>query len=555
MELTRINGDIFKEMLQGGQRWLEEKRAEVDALNVFPVPDGDTGTNMLLTLRSAVKEVEAVNPGSLSSLAKAASTGSMMGARGNSGVILSQLLRGMAQYLEGREEASGSDLANALQSGVKTAYKAVMKPVEGTMLTVAREAAQAAVAAARREEKIIRIMEAVIRSGEEALSHTPELLPVLKKAGVVDAGGKGLLVIWQGMREALRSYQEGGRPASAAAENLPLAEPPVEVSYPAEDLTYTYCTEAVIQGSGLPLDELREQLAELGDSLVVAGSEEVVRIHVHTNHPGLVLENCLRYGSISRVKIDNMREQHQQLLQTAAGDDRRSAGPPAAPAVDLPPNTTGVVAVVAGAGLAEILQSLGVEQLVEGGQSMNPSIEDLVLAIDQVAGGEVLVLPNNSNVILAAEQASALTDKKVKVVPTRSFPQAIAAMIAFNPAASLEENCPAMLEAIERVRSGEVTFAVRDSQLGGVEIRAGQILGLSDGRIVAVGSTVPQVLEELVGHLVKTGSELITLYWGHQETEASAQQLAEKLRQRYPQAEVEVYFGGQPLYYYYLSVE
>ncbi|MDH7479808.1 MAG: DAK2 domain-containing protein, partial [Syntrophomonadaceae bacterium] len=524
-------------------------------LNVFPVPDGDTGTNMLLTLRSAVKEVEAANPGSLSSLAKAASTGSMMGARGNSGVILSQLLRGMAQYLEGREEASGGDLANALQSGVKTAYKAVMKPIEGTMLTVAREAAQGAVAAARREEKIMTIMEAVIRSGEEALAHTPELLPVLKKAGVVDAGGKGLLVIWQGMREALQLYLEGRRPAAEATQSLPPAEPLMEISYPAEELTYAYCTEAVIQGSGLPLAELQEQLAGLGDSLVVAGSEDMARIHIHTNHPGLVLESCLQYGSISRVKIDNMREQHQQLLETAAGAGPQSADPPAAPAVDLLPNTTGVVAVVAGSGLAEILQSLGVEQLVEGGQSMNPSIEDLVLAIDQVPAGEVLVLPNNSNVILAAEQASGLTRKKVKVVPTRSFPQAIAAMIAFNPAASLEENCPAMLEAVERVRSGEVTYAVRDSQLGGVDIRAGQILGLVDGRILAVGSAVSQVVEELLGHLVKTGNELITLYWGHQETEASAQQLAAQLRQRYPQAEVEVYFGGQPLYYYYLSVE
>lgn len=561
MELTLINGDNFREMLRGGQRSLEEHRSEVDALNVFPVPDGDTGTNMMLTIRSAVKEVESVKTGSLSAVAKAASTGSMMGARGNSGVILSQLLRGMAQSLEGREEADGVDLANALQTGVKTAYKSVMKPIEGTILTVAREAAQSAAEAARRDNNILKVLDAAIQAGEKALIHTPELLPVLKKAGVVDAGGKGLLFVWMGMREALTGrpevheasvfIPEPVQPSPQPGEELPAAG----VLYPTEELTYTYCTEAVIRGSEIPLDIIREELAGMGDSLVVAGNEELVKIHVHTNHPGLVLETCLSHGAIHQVKIDNMRLQHQQMLETTAVSETGKVQDEAPVLDEDPQSAAGVVAVAPGEGLAEILRSLGVEVVVEGGQSMNPSIEDLVTAIEQTNAEGVLVLPNNSNVIMAAEQARGLTSKEVKVLPSRSFPQAVAAMISFNPSASLEENYPAMLEAMERVRSGEVTFAVRDSQFDGVEIKTGQILGLAEGRIQVVNGSAEQVAEQLVAHMVKTGDELISLYWGHEETEESAAKLAARLQELYPQAEVEVHYGGQPLYYYIISVE
>ena len=561
MELTRLNGEIFRAMLRVGQYNLEAHRSEVDALNVFPVPDGDTGTNMMLTLRSAVKEVENLNTDSLVVLAKAASTGSMMGARGNSGVILSQLLRGIAQSLEGKSEASASELADAFQMGVKTAYKAVMKPIEGTILTVSRESARAAADAARRDNRIITVLEAAVQVGEEALIHTPDLLPVLRKAGVVDAGGKGLVLILEGMLEGVRLWQEGkpiAVPERVEETSGQQPGPASEVAYPTEELTYTYCTETIIQGQGISVAALREKLSSMGDSMVVAGSEELARVHIHTNNPGQVLEICLEFGGIHKVKIDNMKEQHQHLLETAAMTD---AGPePAAVELentddDIPPAVTGVVAVAPGGGMAEILRSLGVEKVVEGGQSMNPSIEDLVNAINQVAAGEVLILPNNSNVILAAEQARDLAAKSVKVLPSKSFPQAVAAMIAHNPNASLEENYISMLEGMGRVRSGEVTFAVRDSVFDGTEIKNGQILGLEEGRIKVVGESPTQVVEELLRSMVVSGDELISLYWGNDVTEDEANGVAKILRVVYPQAEIEAHFGGQPLYYYVISVE
>ncbi|NPV91385.1 MAG: DAK2 domain-containing protein [Firmicutes bacterium] len=561
MELTRFNGEVYRAMLRVGQYNLEAHRSEVDALNVFPVPDGDTGTNMMLTLRSAVKEVENLKTDNLAAVAKAASTGSMMGARGNSGVILSQLLRGIAQSLEGKTEAGASELAEAYQMGVKTAYKAVMKPIEGTILTVARESARAAADAARHENRIGAVLEAAIETGKEALIHTPELLPVLRKAGVVDAGGKGLILILEGMQQGVMLWQEGkpiAVPETAEETGRLHPVPAVEVAYPTEELIYTYCTETIIQGQDIFIAALREKLSSMGDSMVVAGSEELARVHIHTNHPGQVLETCLEFGTIHKVKIDNMKEQHQHLLEAAAlADDGPVPGAAAVENIDddVPPVVTGVVAVAPGEGMAEILRSLGVEQVVEGGQSMNPSIENLVKAIDQVSTDQVLVLPNNSNVILAAEQARDLTAKSVKVLPSKSFPQAVAAMIAHNPNAPLDENYTSMLEGMGRVRCGEVTYAVRDSVFDGTEIKNGQIIGLEAGRIKVVGESPTHVVEELLRSMVASGDELISLYWGSDVTEDEADEAADNLRAAFPQAEIEAHYGGQPLYYYVISVE
>ena len=575
MAVERLNGEILYAMLKAGQACLEERRAEIDALNVYPVPDGDTGTNMLLTLRTAVKEIENAGDFSLNRVLQAAANGSLMGARGNSGVILSQLFRGLAQGMENKDEVSSSEIAEALMNGVRTAYRAVMKPVEGTMLTVAREMARAAADTARREKDIVKLMEVVWKAGEESLRHTPELLPVLKRAGVVDAGGKGLLVILEGAMKALQSYAQGAgfpeqKDAFAAARQaeslsvLPvlLPETPAEVHYPEEELRYGYCTEMMVRGDGLNAEEIRRVLEKFGDSLLVVGGGEAVRIHIHTDHPGQVLETAQGYGSLHQIKIDNMREQHRQLLELRETGEKEKREPERKTDVDtsfhsevLPEINVGVVAVAAGDGLETILRSLGVSEVVSGGQSMNPSIEDLVKAIEKVPAAEVLVLPNNSNVIMAAEQAAQLSEKTVRVVPTRNFPQAVAAMVAYDPAASLEENWEAMLEGIKRVRSGEVTFAVRDAEGEDFSIKEGQILGLLEEKVEVVGEDVAVVALETIRRMMDSGEELVTLFWGGGVKEEEAEVLAARVQELYPRAEVEMHYGGQPLYYYLISVE
>lgn len=586
--VDRLNGIILYTMFKEGQAYLEERRAEIDALNVYPVPDGDTGTNMLLTLRSALKEIESLEVFSLTRVAQAAANGSLMGARGNSGVILSQLLRGMAQAVENKEEINSSQMAEAFMNGVKTAYRAVMKPVEGTMLTVARETARAAAETARKERDVLRVLEVALQAGEKSLQHTPELLPVLKRAGVVDAGGKGLLVILEGAIAALQRYGEevgAGKTVQVLpsvgvpAEVLPvfsdaLPEVSPQVHYPEEELAYGYCTEMIVRGNYLPVEEIRGKLEKLGDSLLVVGCNGVARVHIHTDHPGQVLEIAQNYGSLHQIKIDNMREQHRQLLELQeAGEEggieeaekieeltkpKETAEPAETVSLFaevLPEVNVGVVAVAAGEGLANILRSLGVAEVVPGGQSMNPSIEDLVKAIDQVATDKVIVLPNNSNVIMAAEQAAQLSGKTVQVVPTRNFPQAVAAMVAYDPGASLEDNCEAMREGIKRVRAGEVTFAVRDSHGEGFHIKEGQILGLLDGKVEVVGEDIAVVTRETIQRMVDSGEELITLFWGEGVSAEEAEEVAAQVRELYPQAEVEIHYGGQPLYYYLISVE
>ncbi len=568
MQLVKLNGTVLYEMLRGGLDFLEENRAAVDVLNVFPVPDGDTGTNMVLTLKSAVKEMEKSSSANLSDLVQAVSLGSLMGARGNSGVILSQFFRGLAKGLQGQEEASSLQFAQAMQMGVKVAYKAVMKPVEGTILTVAREAVAGALAAAGTTESLSAVLDALLGHGEEALIHTPDLLPVLKKAGVVDAGGKGYMLIWAGARLALQRLENGGAPMSAPIKELDKdsvsklresdGSTPVNISNPlslaldeAAKLQYQYCTEAIVKGSGLPLEQLRRELAGLGDSMLVVGTDKLIKVHIHTNHPGLVLETCLQHGSLHQLKIDNMQEQHREFIEPK----------PVVEVLPQPilPNTApqqiGLVTVAAGAGLVEILESLGVDQVVLGGQSMNPSIEDLVQAVKLIEAPQVIILPNNPNIILAAEQVAAMCDKEVRVVPTRSLAQTIGALVAFDSEASLETNLSAMSAGSGRVKSGEVTYAVRDCQLDGLDILANQIIGIYEKDIKAVGEDVSAVVLDLLKIMVTEENELISLFYGEGVETDSAERLAEQVRELFPSCEVELHSGGQPLYFYFISVE
>lgn len=617
MQPVKLNGTVLYEMLRGGLEFLEENRAAVDVLNVFPVPDGDTGTNMVLTLKSAVKEMEKSGSANLSELAQAVSLGSLMGARGNSGVILSQFFRGLAKGLEGQAEAGSRQFAQAMQMGVKAAYKAVMKPVEGTILTVAREAVAGALAAAETEESIALVLDALLGHGEEALAHTPDLLPVLKKAGVVDAGGKGFVLIWAGARLVLQRLADGDTPVSAAVKD-PEKEPDKDtikdlgtdrqtdpemdaeivkdkdkdtVKDPATDtdiqdsrfresdgsttvgitepqslisdqvaeqqLQYQYCTETIVKGSGLPLEQLRRELTGLGDSMLVVGTDRLIKVHIHTNHPGQVLETCLQYGSLHQLKIDNMQEQHREFsgLNPAA----EAAAPQPIPVLPVMiSKQIGLVTVTAGAGLAEILESLGVDQVVIGGQSMNPSIEDLVQAVDRIESTQVIILPNNPNIILAAEQAAAICSrgaKEVRVVPTRSLAQTIGALVAFDPEASLKTNLTGMLAGSSRVKSGEVTYAVRDCQLDGLDILAGQIIGIYEKDIKAAGDDVSAVVLDLLKNMVTDENELISLFYGEGVENESAGELAEQVRELFPACEIELHSGGQPLYFYFISVE
>jgi DAK2 domain fusion protein YloV len=548
MQLQFLEGQHLRQMLLAGAALLQERKEEINSLNVFPVPDGETGTNMSLTVTAAVREVE-MAAGDLGSIAGALANGSLMGARGNSGVILSQLFRGFAAGLEGKVEASPMEFALALQEGVKTAYRGVMKPVEGTILTVAKEGARAALQAARRGEDILGVLESAIGQAEITLNRTPEILPVLKEAGVVDAGGKGLLCIMQGALLGLKG------------EDLAALSQPAEVLRPVQEgvgeepaaLTYQYCTEFIIKGHGLDIEKIRLRLSDLGDSLIAVGTGEVIKVHIHTNHPGQALEIGLEQGTLHDVKIDNMAEQHREVL---AANPPEAAGPGIADSDEVQAEVgTGVIAVALGEGITAILESLGVERVIDGGQTMNPSTEELVRSIENSRYNKVILLPNNKNVILAAQQARDLTKKEVLVVPSKSIPQGIAALLAFDPEADLETNGQEMTAAIEEVKTGEVTYAVRDSSFNGQKIQAGDILGLIDGELSVLGQEPEEVVLKLLEQLVEDDGEILTIYYGEGVSSAAAQELAARVSDAYPQCEVEVYEGGQPLYYYIVAVE
>jgi DAK2 domain fusion protein YloV len=563
-----IDGKTLKQMILHAAGTLDAHKDAVNALNVFPVPDGDTGTNMSMTMASATREVERAKDRTVAEVAAAVAQGSLMGARGNSGVILSQLFRGFAKGCDGHTSLDGPGLARALQEGVDTAYKAVMKPVEGTILTVARESAAAGMAVSRRQKDPVKVLRAVVEAAHAALAKTPDLLPVLKKAGVVDSGGQGLTFILRGYLEALsgalpapvETEPEAAEPEAAVRRDKHDTSPAARIAFKVDaelaDIKFPYDCEFFIRRypNGAPIvhDEVGRGMESMGDSIYVVGSEDLAKVHIHSNNPGPVMSHCIQYGDLIDIVIHNMREQHADLLEHA----ERAATPAAAPAEECSPDAIGVVAVAVGEGIAAIFRSLGVAEIIQGGQTMNPSTQDLLEAIERCPANQVFVLPNNKNIILAAEQAAALTAKKVYVIPSRSIPQGIAAMVSFMPEGDGDKLQKAMVRSMDHVQTGEITFSVRDTVFGDLVIKEGDILGLWNGQIKLTGISPEEVLTEMLGQMTaEQGGELISVYWGEGIDEARAQDLVAQLRKRFPEHEIEAQFGGQPLYFYVFSLE
>ena len=552
VSIKTIDAKILSRMFLAGARNLEAKKEWINELNVFPVPDGDTGTNMTMTIMSAASEVSALENADMETLAKAISSGSLRGARGNSGVILSQLLRGFTRSVRKSEVLDASAIAAAMERAVETAYKAVMKPKEGTILTVAKEAALKAVEIAPEAEELQPFFDEVFAHAEETLARTPEMLPVLKEAGVVDSGGQGLLEV---MRGAIDGFM--GKEIDYSVFEKSSSPSVTKISPQAEaDIKFGYCTEFIILLESPVSEEeehkFKEFLTSIGDSIVVVADEEIIKVHVHTNHPGQAIERALTYGALSRMKIDNMREEHQEKLIK----DAEKLAKEQEEAEKLPPKEAGFIAVSAGEGLTEIFRELGVDYLIEGGQTMNPSTEDMLNAISKVNAETVYIFPNNKNIILAANQARDLTeDKKIVVVPTKTVPQGITAMISFVPEKSAEENAEVMEEAISKVHTGQITYAVRDTRLDDKEIHEGDIMGIGDKGILAVGGNKEKVAEATIAEMMSDEAEVISIYYGADTSEESAEALAASIEELYPDCEVEVNRGGQPIYYYIISVE
>ena len=552
VSIKTIDAKILSRMFLAGARNLEAKKEWINELNVFPVPDGDTGTNMTMTIMSAASEVSALENPDMETLAKAISSGSLRGARGNSGVILSQLLRGFTRSVRKSEVLDASAIAAAMERAVETAYKAVMKPKEGTILTVAKEAALKAAEIAPEAEELQPFFDEVFAHAEETLARTPEMLPVLKEAGVVDSGGQGLLEV---MRGAIDGFL--GKEIDYSVFKKSSSPSVTKISPQAEaDIRFGYCTEFIILLEAPVSEEeehkFKEFLTSIGDSIVVVADEEIIKVHVHTNHPGQAIERALTYGALSRMKIDNMREEHQEKLIK----DAEKLAKEQEEAEKLPPKEAGFIAVSAGEGLTEIVRELGVDYLIEGGQTMNPSTEDMLNAISKVNAETVYIFPNNKNIILAANQARDLTeDKKIVVVPTKTVPQGITAMISFVPEKSAEENAEVMEEAISKVHTGQITYAVRDTRLDDKEIHEGDIMGIGDKGILAVGGNKEEVAEATIAAMMSDEAEVISIYYGADISEESAEALAASVEELYPDCEVEINRGGQPIYYYIISVE
>ena len=562
MSQQAIDGLLLKEMIIAGANLLEQNREAIDALNVFPVPDGDTGTNMSLTMKSTVKEIAAQDVASASKLAGLAARGALKGARGNSGVILSQILRGFSRGIEGCDTIDAEAFARGLRSGADTAYKAVMKPKEGTILTVIRVIAEDAQRyVAKKPRTVAEVLDKMIRSGEAILEKTPDMLPALKQAGVVDSGGQGLLTVFKGWRAAYNG--EKIEETAAGVGNAATFE--FEDDHDAlEELTFKYCTEFVIQdmNEGVTEDDInkfRTRLGRIGDCVVCVGDFEFVKVHVHTNDPGKAIQWACAMGDLVNLKIDNMAEERKERLakaEAAQKEAEQKRQEEEAAKAEEPKKEYGMVAVSLGEGFSSIFTDLGVDHIVEGGQTMNPSIEDILDAIHGVGAKNVIVLPNNSNVILAASQAAELADDvNVLVLPTKNVAMGIGAVIAFNPEASLEENREEMTAAAEQVKTGQITFAVRDTVFEDKEIKEGDIIGIHNGRIETVGQNVHDIAVDLVGHVVEEGDSLITIYYGQDTSEEDAQALGTEVAELFGDLDVEVQYGGQPLYYYLISAE
>ena len=552
MATKTINVDMLAKMFLAGAQNIEAKKEYINELNVFPVPDGDTGTNMSLTIMAAAKEVMALNSPSMADVAKAISSGSLRGARGNSGVILSQLLRGFTKSIREEKEIDVLALAAACSRARETAYKAVMKPKEGTILTVASGIAEKAAQMAQETDDLEVFIPAVIEYAEEVLAKTPEMLPVLKEAGVVDSGGQGLLEVIKGAYDAFL-----GKEIDYSAIK-PSASVNVKVSAQEEaDIKFGYCTEFIIlvekEFSDKDEQDVKAYLSSIGDSIVCVADDDVVKIHVHTNDPGLAIQKALTFGQLSRIKIDNMREEHQEKLVREA---EKAAEEQAKAKALEPKKPMGFIAVSIGEGLNEIFKELGADYIIEGGQTMNPSTEDMLNAIDQVNAETIFILPNNKNIVLAANQAKALVeDKEIIVIPTKTVPQGITAIINFIPDATAMDNEAAMLDAITMVKTGQVTYAVRDTNIDGKEIHEGNIMGIGDHGIISVGTDINETTKEMLAELVDEDSELISLYYGADVSEEDAESFAAEIEELYPDVDIDAHFGGQPIYYYVLAVE
>lgn len=557
MAVKTINTEMLRKMFLAGAANLDAKKEFINELNVFPVPDGDTGTNMTLTIMSAAKEVQALENPDMMSMAKAISSGSLRGARGNSGVILSQLLRGFTKEIREHDEIDTAILAKACDRATATAYKAVMKPKEGTILTVAKGAAQKAAELAETTEDLEIFLPEVIRHAEEVLAQTPEMLPVLKEAGVVDSGGQGLLEVLRGAYDAFLG-KEIDYAAIEAGSGTKMVKPGQQAE---TDIKFGYCTEFIImtdkEFTAKDEAEFKAYLESIGDSIVCVADDDIVKIHVHTNDPGLAIQKALTYGQLSRMKIDNMREEHQEkLIRDAEKVAAQQAEETAQKKKKEPRKPVGFIAVSIGEGMNEIFRELGVDYIIEGGQTMNPSTDDMLTAIDEVNADHIFILPNNKNIILAANQAQTLTkDKDIIVIPTKTVPQGITAVISFMPEADVDTNMDAMLEAVKNVKTGQVTYAVRDTHIDDKEIHEGDIMGIGDAGILAVGQSVEETAKEMLAQLVDDDSELISLYYGQDVLDEDAEKFAGDVEALYPDVDVDVHMGGQPIYYYVLSVE
>ena len=574
MGISTIDAGMLKNAFLAGAKGLEAKKDWINELNVFPVPDGDTGTNMTLTIMAAAREVAELENPTMDQLAKAISSGSLRGARGNSGVILSQLLRGFTKEIKAVEEIDTTILANAMVRGTETAYKAVMKPKEGTILTVAKAMADKGLEMASQTDDIEEFVKQVIEYGDYVLSQTPEMLPVLKQAGVADSGGQGLMQVVKGAVDGLLGRtvdfsldtvpDSGNRPAAGEKAARGAARTDIDTA----DIKFGYCTEFIINLEKVYTDkdetELKSYLESIGDSLVVVSDDEIVKVHVHTNHPGLAFEKALAYGSLSRMKIDNMREEHQERV---IQDSERLAREQAAREQEDKDKATGeeapserreygFIAVSSGEGLSDIFRGIGADCLIEGGQTMNPSTEDMLKAIERVNAENIFILPNNKNIIMAAQQARDLTeDKNIIVIPSRTVPQGITALVNFMPDLGPEENTRTMTEEMGNVRTAQITYAVRTTNIDGIDIEEGDIMALGDHGILAVGKSVDGVALEAMKEMLDDESELVTIYYGADVSEHEAKVLEEQAQEQYPDKEIELQYGGQPIYYYLISAE
>ncbi len=559
MAIKLIDAALLQKMFLAGAKSIELKKDYINELNVFPVPDGDTGTNMTLTIMSAAKEVNNIDNPTIENIAKAISSGSLRGARGNSGVILSQLFRGFTREIMDKDAVDVPTMASAFERAVETAYKAVMKPKEGTILTVAKAGAHRAEELADQTEDLLEFCEEVLQAMQEMLEKTPEMLPVLKEAGVVDSGGEGLVTILRGAFDVLSGKVsdftfETSMPVKATSGKVDSS------NISTADIKFGYCTEFIImleKEYNMDIEQqFKSYLESIGDSLVVVSDDDIVKVHVHTNDPGLAIQKALTYGSLTSMKIDNMREEHHEKVIKDAEKQKEALEAQETKKADAPRKEVGFISVSAGDGLSEIFKGLGVDYLIEGGQTMNPSTEDMLNAIDQVNADTIYILPNNKNIILAAQQAQELTeDKQIIVIPSKTIPQGITAVINFVFDKTPEENAKFMEESMQNVKSGQVTYAVRDTSIDGKTIKQGNIMGIDDSKIAAVGESIHDTTKELILSMMDEDSELVSLYFGEDVKEEDANKIADEIMEEHSDVEVEVLYGGQPIYYYMISVE